>query len=57
VLDATWVEDEAPHPRKYYRLTRAGAQRLEQMKREWRAFADKITRLIDAAESTDHATH
>jgi len=57
LLAATWVEDEAPHPRKYYRLTRAGAQRLEQMKREWRAFADKITRLIDAAESTDHATH
>jgi PadR family transcriptional regulator len=57
LLDATWVEDEAPHPRKYYRLTRAGAQRLEQMKREWRAFADKITRLIDAAESPDHATH
>jgi PadR family transcriptional regulator PadR len=57
LLDATWVEDEAPHPRKYYRLTRAGAQRLEQMKREWRAFADKIARLIDAAESTDHATH
>jgi len=27
------------------------------MKREWRAFADKIARLIDAAESTDHATH
>jgi len=57
LLDATWVEDEAPHPRKYYRLTRAGAQRLEQMKREWRAFADKIRRLIDAAESPDHATH
>jgi PadR family transcriptional regulator PadR len=57
LLAATWVEDEAPHPRKYYRLTRAGAQRLEQMKREWRTFADKITRLIDAAESTDHATH
>jgi PadR family transcriptional regulator len=57
LLDATWVEDEAPHPRKYYRLTRAGGRRLEHMKREWRAFADKITRLIDAAEHTDHATH
>ena len=57
LFDATWVEDEAPHPRKYYRLTRAGARRLEHMKREWRAFADKITRLIDAAESTAHATH
>ena len=57
LLDATWVEDEAPHPRKYYRLTRAGARRLEHMKHEWRAFTDKITRLIDAVESPDHATH
>src|SRR6185295_1880356 len=32
LLDAQWVEDEAPHPRKYYRLTRAGGKRLEQMK-------------------------
>ena len=55
LLDATWVEGEAPHPRKYYRLTRAGAKRLDHMKREWRAFAEKITRLIDAAEGHDHA--
>ena len=54
LLDATWVEGEAPHPRKYYRLTRAGAKRLEHMTREWRAFAGKITRLIDAAERHDH---
>src|SRR5215831_178032 len=42
LLDATWVEDEAPHPRKYYRLTRAGEKRLAEMKAEWRAFTDKI---------------
>ena len=24
LLDAYWVDDEAPHARKYYRLTRAG---------------------------------
>ncbi len=50
LLEARWVEDEAPHPRKYYRLTVAGAARLDDMKRDWRAFADKIGRLIDAAE-------
>src|SRR5436305_10809748 len=54
LLEATWVEDEAPHPRKYYRLTKAGLKRLAEMKREWRAFADKITHLIDAAERHDH---
>ena len=49
-LDAYWVEDEAPHPRKYYRLTRAGARRLTEMKAQWRTFTQKIERLMDAAE-------
>ena len=55
LLDADWVEGEAPHARKYYTLTRSGARRLTNMKAEWRAFADKITRLMDAAERPDHA--
>src|SRR6201994_4859955 len=42
LLDANWVEDEAPHPRKYYRLTRQGAKRLAHMKIEWESFAGKI---------------
>jgi PadR family transcriptional regulator, regulatory protein PadR len=50
LLDATWVEGEAPHPRKYYRLTRAGERRLDRMKTDWRAFTGKIERLIRAAE-------
>ena len=49
LLDSYWVEDEAPHPRKYYRLTRQGSRRLTHMKSEWRAFAGKIERLMDAA--------
>src|SRR5918912_4202374 len=48
-LDAYWVEDEAPHPRKYYRLTRSGAKRLADMTGEWQAFAGKIDRLMQAA--------
>ena len=48
LLDAYWVENEAPHPRKYYRLTKAGGRRLREMKTEWRAFADKIDRLMAA---------
>jgi PadR family transcriptional regulator PadR len=50
LLEATWVEGEAPHARKYYRLTRLGAKRLSDMKAEWSAFAEKIGRLIKAAE-------
>ena len=55
LLDAYWVDDEAPHPRKYYRLTRQGARRLATMKDEWRSFAGKIERLLDAAASTSSA--
>ena len=51
-LEANWVEGEAPHARKYYQLTRAGAARLAEMKAEWRAFTGKIGRLIDAAEAS-----
>ena len=50
LLAAEWIEDEAPHPRKYYTLTRLGAKRLAEMKTQWRAFAGKIDRLIVASE-------
>ncbi len=53
LLDAYWVDDEAPHARKYYRLTRAGGRRLETMKAEWRAFSGKIDRLMRAADATE----
>src|SRR5499427_1148910 len=49
LLDAYWVEDEAPHPRKYYRLTRQGTRRLALMTTEWQTFAAKIDRLMAAA--------
>jgi PadR family transcriptional regulator PadR len=50
LLDANWVEDESPHPRKYYTLTRLGAKRLATMATEWRAFVGKIDRLMNAAK-------
>jgi PadR family transcriptional regulator PadR len=56
LLDATWVEGEAPHARKYYRLTSLGTKRLTDMKAEWRAFVEKIARLIDAAERPARAS-
>jgi PadR family transcriptional regulator PadR len=54
LLAAEWVEGEAPHARKYYRLTRLGAKRLAEMKDQWRVFASKIGRLIAAAERCEH---
>ena len=57
LLEAQWVEGEAPHPRKYYRLTRLGTKRLADMKGEWRAFAEKIERLMTASERSARESH
>ena len=48
-LTAEWVAGEAPHPRKYYRLTPAGRGRLKNMCREFQVFTTKIDRLVKAA--------
>jgi PadR family transcriptional regulator len=53
LLDAFWVDDEAAHPRKYYRLTRDGAKRLAEMRDEWRSFAEKVDRLMDACSQRE----
>jgi DNA-binding PadR family transcriptional regulator len=50
------VEGEAPHARKYYRLTRLGAKRLVEMKAEWRAFTHKIDRLMHALGGSDYGS-
>src|SRR5438874_4859296 len=49
LLAAKWVEGEAPHARKYYQLTRLGQKRVADMTGAWRAFTEKIDRLIDAS--------
>jgi PadR family transcriptional regulator PadR len=51
-LEAEWVADEGPHPRKYYRLTPKGRRTLDEMLAHWSAFSDKIARLIKAARRT-----
>lgn len=48
-VSAEWVSGEAPHPRKYYRLTPAGRSRLNSMCREFQTFTVKIERLMKAA--------
>lgn len=49
LLATEWVEGEAPHPRKYYRLTRAGKARLDAMIGHWTAFASKLNELVRQA--------
>ena len=46
LLESTWVEAEAGHPRKYYWLTRAGRQRGRSMVQSWDAFSQSISGLL-----------
>lgn len=46
VLDSEWVESEAGHPRKYYRLTSAGRRRAPAMARMWSEFSSNLSSLI-----------
>lgn len=49
LLAAEW-NAEGSHPRKYYRLTPIGRERLLVMVEDWRSFAEKIDRLVRAAD-------
>jgi DNA-binding PadR family transcriptional regulator len=55
MLSSDWRE-EAAHPRKYYRLTARGRQRLTDMTALWEDFATKLQRLIAAARGDGHET-
>jgi PadR family transcriptional regulator PadR len=57
LLAAEWVEGQAPHPRKYYTLTRSGTKRLATMQAEWRTFVEKIERLIASSERHARESH
>lgn len=50
LLTAKWNASEGPHPRKYYQVTAAGRQVLEDMTTHWREFNRKVERLLKAAE-------
>ncbi len=39
LLESEWVEADAGHPRKYYRLTAVGRRRAVEMGRMWAEFA------------------
>ena len=53
LVDSEWVEADAGHPRKYYRLTDPGRRRVRDMAQSWRAFAQGLERLL-APMDGDH---
>ncbi len=46
LVEAEWVESGSGHPRKYYRLTPAGEDRLMRMVKFWSEFTAKLDQLI-----------
>jgi PadR family transcriptional regulator PadR len=53
LLDAEWVEADAGHPRKYYRLTAEGRRRAVQMARFWTAFTKSLDHLLAPLRKED----
>ena len=50
LVDSEWVEADAGHPRKYYRLPDPGRRRVREMAQSWRAFAKGLERLLAPME-------
>src|SRR5689334_7699658 len=46
LLDSEWVEADAGHPRKYYRLTPSGRRRAIQMAGIWARFSGSLASLL-----------
>lgn len=46
LLSSEWVEADAGHPRKYYRLTAAGRRRVVEMARFWEGFSASLDDLL-----------
>jgi PadR family transcriptional regulator len=46
LLTSEWVEADAGHPRKYYRLNPAGRRRVVEMARSWQIFSASLDSLL-----------
>jgi PadR family transcriptional regulator len=46
LLESEWVEADAGHPRKYYRLTAGGRRRALHMARFWSSFSANLDNLL-----------
>lgn len=46
-VESEWVEAEAGHPRKYYRLTSGGRRHVRGMARSWSTFAASLDQLLE----------
>ena len=54
-VESEWVEAEAGHPRKYYRLTANGRLYTREIANTWIEFTSGLTRLLAPIEDKSHA--
>ncbi len=47
LVESAWVDAGTGHPRKYYRLTKVGKERLRAMARFWTQFSADLSALLD----------
>jgi PadR family transcriptional regulator PadR len=47
LVSAEWVEADAGHPRKYYKLTASGRKRAAQMAKFWSSFTANLDGLLE----------
>jgi PadR family transcriptional regulator PadR len=47
LIEPEWTQPPRGVPRKYYRLTAAGAARLRELRSEWDAFTGAVQSLLD----------
>jgi PadR family transcriptional regulator PadR len=47
LVETTWWESPTGPPRRYYRLTPAGNEALEQFRREWKRFAAAVDDILE----------
>ncbi len=45
-VEPRWVTQERGVPRKYYRVTQAGDEQLQQLETDWRAFTGVVNQLM-----------
>jgi PadR family transcriptional regulator PadR len=57
LVESEWVDAGSGHPRKYYKLTASGENRLAAMARFWSQFTAKLDELIAPVLQIEEASH
>ncbi len=57
LLEYDWEESRAGPPRKYFKLTSRGEEKLEQLKATWRSLAESMAALLESIKHEKSTTN